>query len=102
MNVKQQMTAQEQAFRAYYASMTDAELLKIAANKNSFIEVAQKVLADELMKRNLGVPPEPSLTIVSRQSTTVRLAQRTLASTKSALLRWRMRLALKKWTKYKQ
>jgi hypothetical protein len=90
------MTSQEQAFRAYYASMTDAELLKIAANKNSFIEVAQKVLADELKKRNLAVPPEPSRTIVSRQSTPVRLFQRTFASTKSALLKWRMRLASKK------
>ena len=52
------MTGQEQAFRAYYASMTDAELLKIAANKTSFIDVAQKTLADELMRRNLTVTLE--------------------------------------------
>jgi hypothetical protein len=52
------VTGQEQAFRAYYASMTDAELLKIAANKTSFIDVAQKTLADELMRRNLTVTLE--------------------------------------------
>jgi hypothetical protein len=52
------MTGQEQAFRAYYASMTDAELLRIAANKTSFIDVAQKILADELMRRNLTVTLE--------------------------------------------
>ena len=52
------MTGQEQAFRAYYASMTDAELLRIAANKTSFIDVAQKISADELMRRNLTVTLE--------------------------------------------
>ena len=52
------MTGQEQAFRGYYASMTDAELLRIAANKTSFIDVAQKTLADELMRRNLTVTLE--------------------------------------------
>lgn len=36
------MTIQEQAFVAYYASMTDAELFQVAVNKNSVIEVAQK------------------------------------------------------------
>ena len=53
------MTGQQQAFRAYYASMTDVELLRIAANKTSFIDVAQKVLADELTRRgNLRVTLE--------------------------------------------
>ena len=52
------MTGQEQAFRGYYASMTDAELLRIAANKRSFIDVAQKILVDELMRRNLTVTLE--------------------------------------------
>jgi hypothetical protein len=47
------MTVQEQAFRAYYASLTDAELLKIAANKRSYIAVAQEALARELQNRNL-------------------------------------------------
>jgi hypothetical protein len=47
------MTVQEQAFRAYYASLTDAELLKIAANKRSYIAVAQEALARELHHRNL-------------------------------------------------
>ena len=48
------MTEQEQAFSAYYASMTDVELLRIAANKTSFIDVAQKVLADELTRRGIS------------------------------------------------
>jgi hypothetical protein len=52
------MTRQEQAFSAYYASMTDAGLLSIAANRTSFIEVAQKALDQELAKRSLTVPPE--------------------------------------------
>ena len=53
------MRSQEQAFRAYYASMTDAELLQIAANERSFIVVAQRILEDELAKRRLttAVPP---------------------------------------------
>jgi hypothetical protein len=53
------VTAQQQAFQAYYSSMTDAELLKIAANKRSFLEVAQAALADELRGRSLS-PGEPS------------------------------------------
>jgi hypothetical protein len=56
------MRSQEQAFRAYYASMTDAELLQIAANERSFLAVAQKTLDGELAKRRLtpaapAVPP---------------------------------------------
>jgi hypothetical protein len=47
------MTTQERAFITYYASMTDAELLQVASNKISLIEVAQKTLANELVKRNL-------------------------------------------------
>jgi len=47
---------QEQAFRAYYSSMTDAELLEVAANKTSFIGIAQKILADELDERHLTAP----------------------------------------------
>jgi len=31
------MGIQEQAFRAYYASMSDADLLSTTKNKNSFI-----------------------------------------------------------------
>ncbi|HEY1241059.1 MAG TPA: hypothetical protein VGF16_10900 [Bryobacteraceae bacterium] len=56
------MRTQEQTFRAYYASMTDAELLQIAANRKSFIKVAQAVLASELEKRGLtpaSTPPPP-------------------------------------------
>lgn len=36
--------------------MTDAELLEVAANKNSFIGIAQKILADELDQRHLTGP----------------------------------------------
>ena len=63
------MRTQEEAFRAYYSGMTDAELLKTAANRSSFIDIAQKLLAEELAKRDLTVPadtppgapqPEPS------------------------------------------
>jgi hypothetical protein len=50
------MTSQEQTFIAYYASMTDAELLRVASNRTSFIEVAQKILDGELVKRNLVAP----------------------------------------------
>ena len=50
------MTIQEQAFITYYASMTDAELLQVASNKTSLIEVAQKTLDNELGKRNLVTP----------------------------------------------
>ena len=53
------MTTQQQAFKAYYASLTEAELMKIAANKRSFLDVAQEALANELRGRNL-VPSEPS------------------------------------------
>lgn len=47
------MTTQEHAFHRYYASMTDAELLQTAANRRSLIEVAQRVLADEIERRHL-------------------------------------------------
>ena len=53
------MRTQEQAFRAYYASMTDPELLEVAANRVSFIAVAQKVVDDELRKRGLTPLAEP-------------------------------------------
>jgi len=51
--------SQEQAFRAYYASMTEGELLQTAANRNSFIGVAQKILAQELDSRGLTPSPPP-------------------------------------------
>ena len=87
------MTIQEQAFRAYYASMTDEELLRTAANKSSFVDIAQKLLADELVKRNLTLPPGGlSRPIVSGQTTP---ATRCVAI-KSALLKLRMRLPSKK------
>ena len=52
------MGIQEQAFRAYYASMSDADLLLTAKNKNSFIPIAQMLMAEELTKRQLKLPAE--------------------------------------------
>ena len=54
------MGIQEQAFRTYYSSMTDAKLLETAAHKSSFIGAAQKMLAEELARRNLALPVERS------------------------------------------
>jgi hypothetical protein len=47
------MRTQEQAFRAYYASMTDAELLTTGRNRGSFIPLAQTLLTEELQRRHL-------------------------------------------------
>ncbi|MGA7836246.1 MAG: hypothetical protein WCA31_13655 [Acidimicrobiales bacterium] len=54
------MGIQEQAFRSYYSSMTDAKLLETAAHKSSFVGLAQKVLSEELSRRNLTLPEESS------------------------------------------
>jgi len=54
------MTVQQQALKAYYASITDGELLKLATNRSSFIEAAQAAMAQELTSRHLApavVPP---------------------------------------------
>jgi hypothetical protein len=59
------VTAQQQAFKVYYSSLTDAELMKIAANKRSFLEVAQEALANELSGRHLA-EPEPSQSAATR------------------------------------
>ncbi len=53
------MTVQQHEFQVYYSSLTDAELMKIAGNKRSFLDVAQVALAHELRGRNLS-PGEPS------------------------------------------
>jgi hypothetical protein len=50
------MGSQERAFRLYYASMTDGELLQTAANRKSFVAIAQWVLGDELDRRHLSLP----------------------------------------------
>jgi len=66
------MGVQEQAFRVYYAAMTDADLLRTAANRSSFVEIAQMVLAEELHKRNLTVPeaaPPPRQSWWSKKKT---------------------------------
>ena len=52
------MGIQEQAFRDYYASMSDADLLSTAKNKNSFIPIAQIAMDAELMRRQLKLPAE--------------------------------------------
>jgi hypothetical protein len=52
------MRTQEQALRVYYAAMTELELRNAAANKSSFLPVVQRVLGEELQRRNL--PAEPS------------------------------------------
>ena len=43
----------DQTFKAYYSSMEDGDLLKLAANKFSFIDVAQRMMTDELERRHL-------------------------------------------------
>jgi hypothetical protein len=53
------VTVQQQAFQVYYSSLTTEELLKIAANRRSFVSVAQEALVRELRERNLD-PGEPS------------------------------------------
>ena len=52
------MRTQEQAFRVYYASMTNADLQAIAKNCRSFIPAAQALLAEELLRRQLPAPAE--------------------------------------------
>jgi len=61
------MRSQEQAFRVYYAAMSDAELLQIATHRNSYIPTAQRTLADEIEKRHLA-PAEPAVSPGRRAS----------------------------------
>jgi hypothetical protein len=53
------MRTQEQALRVYYGAMPDAELQNAAANRGSYLPVAQRLLAEELKRRHLGAPPVP-------------------------------------------
>ena len=50
------MQTPEQAFRAYYASMTDSDLLAIVKNRKSYIRLAQALLAEELERRQIAPP----------------------------------------------
>ena len=50
------MRTQEQALRIYYAAMPDGELRNAAANKGSFLPVAQRLLVEELERRHLAAP----------------------------------------------
>lgn len=51
------MRTQEQALRIYYAAMPDGELRNAAANKGSFLPVAQRLLVEELERRHLAAEP---------------------------------------------
>jgi hypothetical protein len=75
------MTTQDQTFRAYYSSMTDSDLLKLAANKSSFIDVAKRIMADELARRHLSLPvePPPTVAVPPRRSIPKALAKLTIA-----------------------
>ena len=53
------MRTQQQAFKAYYASMTDSELLATAENRQSSIPIAQNAMDEELMRRQLAPPDNP-------------------------------------------
>jgi hypothetical protein len=53
------MTTQDGALKVYYAAMDDADLLKLAANRRSYIEAAQKMMDYELERRHLS-PPRPA------------------------------------------
>ena len=53
------MRTQQQAFKAYYASMTDSELLATAENRQSFIPIAQNAMDEELQRRHLTAPADP-------------------------------------------
>jgi len=71
------MTVQEQALKAYYASITDGELLKLATNRSSFIEAAQRAMAQELTSRHLvpqAVPSSPDAEPHHRAGLAERLA----------------------------
>ena len=50
------MRIQEQAFRAYYASMTDSDLLAVAVNRDSYLPLAQQVLSEEMARRKMDLP----------------------------------------------
>jgi hypothetical protein len=56
------MRTQERALRVYYAAMPDGELRNAAVNKGSFLPLAQKLLAEELERRNLAatLPAAPA------------------------------------------
>jgi len=51
------MRTQEQALRIYYAAMPDADLQSAAANRSSFLPLAQRLLTEELRKRHLEEAP---------------------------------------------
>jgi len=52
------MRTQEQAFRAYYACMTDADLLAVAKNRSSFVPIAQTLVIEGLLRRQLAMPAD--------------------------------------------
>ena len=54
------MDVQERAFHDYYASLADGDLLAMAANRTSFVEVAQRAMREELERRHLSLPEPPA------------------------------------------
>lgn len=67
------MPSIEQVFKAYYASMTDAELMTVAYNRNSFILAAQKAIAEELRRRNLTLPADSAVEATQPRSLLTKL-----------------------------
>lgn len=53
------MRTQEQALRAYYAAMSDAELRNAVTNRGSFLPIAQRLQTEEFERRNLAAEPRP-------------------------------------------
>jgi hypothetical protein len=65
----------QEAFRAYYESMTDSDLLAIARNRDSFIPLAQRELAEELRRRQLTAPAGAPVQLTRTPSLFAKLRQ---------------------------
>ncbi len=65
-----------QAFKAYYARMSDEDLLAVATNRGSFIPLAQTQMVEELRKRQLAVPPGPPAETQHRSTLFTRLLRK--------------------------
>jgi len=50
------MRTPAEAFKAYYASMSDSDLLTVAKNRISYIRLVQDLLAQELERRRIATP----------------------------------------------
>lgn len=65
-----------QAFKAYYACMSDSDLLAVARNRSSFLPLAQTQMVEELTKRQLEVPPGPPVETRHAPTLFTKLARR--------------------------